>query len=141
MGVRRLRYGGQLGEFAQTGAPVGYWQQRGLVPGHALHGHVVHPTATYGRHNPATQKFPGEHTFVPVDEPHPPQLARSVCVSTQPRLQSVSPAGHVLVAATHVPAEQICPAVHARPHMPQLVASSFKLRHARPQNGSAPQSL
>jgi hypothetical protein len=52
--------------------------------------------------------------------PQPLQCAGSVAVLTQTPEQLVVPVPHEVV---HVPIEQTWPAVHARPHMPQLALS------------------
>jgi hypothetical protein len=59
-----------------------------------------------------------------------PQCALSFCVSRHEPEQSVRPAPHDVV---HAPAEQTCPAMQARPHMPQWVRSLVRSRQVPEQ--------
>lgn len=58
--------------------------------------------------------------------PQPPQLARSVTVSTHVPLQLVSPP---VQPARQTPAWQAWPEGHAVPHAPQLAASVWTFTH------------
>jgi hypothetical protein len=61
--------------------------------------------------------------------PQAPQLALSVCGSTQAPAQAVRPAGHTSV---QVPIEHDCAAVHALPQRPQLVVLVCTFTHTPP---------
>jgi hypothetical protein len=85
---------------------------------------VLH-TATPQR--PATQNgvaFGSEQGL-----PHPPQLAGSLLVLVHAPEQLVRPVPH---EAAHAPPPQIWPAGHARPHIPQLALSVWRLLQVVP---------
>lgn len=72
------------------------------------------------------EHWPPEHVCVPLHVvPQPPQLAPSVCVSTQWPLQSVG----ADPAQTHLPLLQDLPPVHLTPHAPQLLLSVVVSTH------------
>jgi hypothetical protein len=60
--------------------------------------------------------------------PHLPQLALSVCNSTQEPLQLTVPASPQ--SAAHAPRAQNCLLVQVVPHIPQLEGSVARLTHA-----------
>jgi hypothetical protein len=61
---------------------------------------------------------------------HPPQLFGSEVMSTHLPQQLVKPAVQLEL---HTPAEQICPAAHTLPQVPQLAGSFARLVHAPEQ--------
>jgi hypothetical protein len=81
------------------------------------------------RHTPITQPWPAGHAL-----PHEPQLALSVCVSTQvcaaPMPQIVRGA---VQSTRHAPAMQLCPIGQALPQAPQLALSVCVFTQAPPQ--------
>jgi len=77
-------------------------------------------------HAPATQVLPPLHA-----SPHPPQLALSLCVSTQLPAQSVVAPGQL---AIHADAPHTWPVAHIIMHAPQLSGSSVRSKQTPAQS-------
>jgi hypothetical protein len=105
-------------------------QQAGTTPG-SESGHVAPP---------GQPQIPRSHT-VPSPaqgEPHSPQWASSLRVSTQRPWQQLSPSWHARVPHTHRPSTQAVPSPQRTPQAPQWFALVARFTHpAVPQHWSA----